>query len=241
MPVPDFNAFSFEHLSALGLIAALCVLLACVLARVSRRKRRWAGRAIAFSLIVYTAVFYIQQYAAGLLDLRYSLPLELCNVVLAACVLALFLPGRIWREITYFWGLGGTAQALLTPDLGRGFPSWDFILFFWSHGALLAGVVFILAATDFKPDRKSVLRMMLALNLYAAVIGALDWITGWNYGYLCRKPAVPSLLDYLGPWPWYILSLEGVALLTFLLLYRGHKFWYDNVPRFRLPAEKTGP
>ena len=223
MSPPEFNAFSFQHVVTLGLIAALCILLVRVLAKIAPRKRKWVGRAIAFSLIAYTAVFYVQQYAAGSLDVRYSLPLELCNLVLAACVLSLFLPGRIWREITYFWGLGGAVQALLTPDLGEGFPSWNFFLFFWSHGALLLGVVFILAATDFKPERKSVLRMMLALNLYAAVVGALDWITGWNYGYLCRKPAVPSLLDFLGPWPWYILSLEGVALLTFLLLYWGYK------------------
>lgn len=222
MSALGFNAFSFQHFSALGLIAAFCILLVRTLRRISERKRRWVGRAIAFSLIAYAVVFYVQQYSAGLLDVRYSLPLELCNLVLVACILSLFQRRRIWREITYFWGLGGSTQALATPDLGSGFPSLDFILFFWSHGALLLGVVFILAATDFKPERNSVFRMMLALNLYAIAIGAADWIMGWNYGYLCRKPAVPSLLDYLGPWPWYILSLEGVALATFLLLNWGH-------------------
>jgi hypothetical integral membrane protein (TIGR02206 family) len=234
MTAPAFSAFSFQHLAALGLIAALCILLACVLKKMSRPKRRWVGRAIGLALVAYAAVFYGQQYAAGMLDVRYSLPLELCNIVLAACVLALFLPGRIWREMTYFWGLGGTAQALLTPDLARGFPSWDFILFFWSHGMLLLGAVFLLAGTDFKPERKGVFRMMLALNIYAAAIGLLDWIMGWNYGYLCRKPAVPSLLDYLGPWPWYILSLEGVALLMFLLLYWG----FLKIPRSLFPVSR---
>lgn len=60
--------------------------------------------------------------------------------------------------------------------------------------------------------------MMIALNCYALVVGAVNANWGWNYGYLCRKPSGPSLLDYLGPWPWYLLSLELVALAMFLLL-----------------------
>ena len=28
-----------------------------------------------------------------------------------------------------------------------------------------------------------------------------------------------SLIDVLGPWPWYILALEGVGLVLFFLLY----------------------
>ena len=29
---------------------------------------------------------------------------------------------------------------------------------------------------------------------------------------------MPSLLDFLGPWPWYLLSLELIALVSFFLL-----------------------
>ena len=60
--------------------------------------------------------------------------------------------------------------------------------------------------------------MLLAANVYGIVVGTLDWIFGWNYGYLCAKPVMPSLLDYLGPWPWYLLSIEAIAFVSFLLL-----------------------
>jgi uncharacterized membrane protein YwaF len=43
--------------------------------------------------------------------------------------------------------------------------------------------------------------------------------TGGNYMFLARKPDTPSLLDYLGTYPWYLLSLDGVAVVFFLLLY----------------------
>jgi len=34
-----------------------------------------------------------------------------------------------------------------------------------------------------------------------------------------HKPPTASLLDVLGPWPWYILSLEVVGFLMFGVLY----------------------
>ncbi len=235
MTFNGFHTFSLQHIVTLAVMAILCLLLAWITRRLRIPVRKQVGRAIGCLLIGYTIVFYVQQYMAGYLSWEYSLPIELCNLVLLACILAMFRPGRLRNEITYFWGLGGTTQALITPDLAYGFPSWDFILFFWSHGALMLGIVFLITGTDFQPNRRSIFRMMIALNAYAIVIGAVDWIMGWNYGYLCRKPAVPSLLDYLGSWPWYLASLEGVALLSFLLLYWGHNIFYRNtaVSRFQ--------
>lgn len=218
MAYTEFHAFEIQHISALAATAGLCILLACVARKLSFSGRKWLGRLLGIQLAFYGVFFYVQQGLAGGLSWEYSLPLELCNLVLIACILSLFRSGQFFDEIAYFWGLGGTLQALITPDLAAGFPSWDFFLFFWSHGAILLGIVFIIAAKNFRPRKYSVLRMMIALNAYAFVVGAIDAVMDWNYGYFCRKPAVPSLLDFLGPWPWYLLSLEGIALLSFFLL-----------------------
>jgi hypothetical integral membrane protein (TIGR02206 family) len=48
---------------------------------------------------------------------------------------------------------------------------------------------------------------------------AVNLLTGSNYGFLRSNPALASLLDLLGPWPWYILWLEVLAVLLFTLLY----------------------
>ena len=53
--------------------------------------------------------------------------------------------------------------------------------------------------------------------VYAVVVGLIDWAVDGNYFYLRSKPP-GSLLDVLGPWPWYILGGAGIAALMYWLL-----------------------
>ena len=215
----EFHTFNHQHLITLGAIAAVAVLVVWIGRKETSPGRKWIGRLLAFLLLSYVVFFYIQQAVGRSLTWQYSLPLELCNLVLIACIVSLLWPNRLITEIAYFWGLGGVVQAIVTPDITEGFPSWQYFLFFFSHGVTLISIAFLISDKHFKVRRGSVLRMMAALNIYGLVIGAVDAMTGWNYGYLRRKPGMPSLLDFMGPWPWYLLSLEVIGLATFLLLY----------------------
>jgi hypothetical integral membrane protein (TIGR02206 family) len=223
MTALPFHALSFQHLVTLGIIALICFLLAWK----AREGKSWKfhGWLLGFVLLGYAVVLYVQQGREHALSWQYSLPLGLCNLVLIACIISLFRPNPFTTEIAYYWGFGGVLQATVTPDILVGFPSWEFFLFFWSHGVTLMAIVFLIARREFRPRRGSILRMMIVLNVYALTIGTLDAVTGWNYGFLCRKPSGPSLFDVLGPWPWYLLSLEVIAFLTFFLLDLPWQIW----------------
>ncbi len=237
--IAGFSTYNPHHLAALGVIAILCAAIVWCGNRSKPRLRLWVGLVVVWLVVGYGIVFYLQQFLARSLSMQYSLPLELCNLSLIACGVSLLWKNALAAEIAYYWGLGGGLHALFTPELQWGFPSWSFILYFWGHGVTVLAVVFLIACKKFRPRRGSIVRMMVAVNLYALVVGAIDAVMDWNYGYLCAKPSTPSLLDYLGPWPWYVLWLEVIAWLTFLLLSIPFA-WRQRAKSSRISADFAG-
>lgn len=100
-----------------------------------------------------------------------------------------------------------------------GYPHFTFFYFFVAHGGIIVASLFMIAAYDYRPRWGSIWRTLLYLNLLLIPIGLINAITGGNYMFVARKPADPSLLDLLGPWPWYLLSMEAAALIIFIILY----------------------
>jgi hypothetical integral membrane protein (TIGR02206 family) len=208
-----------QHAAVLLSLIGLGVLVGWWARHLNPAAKKQLGWILAGLLLAYAAALYYQEASMGGLHAAYSLPMQFCDWVLIACLITLVRPTQLFSEIAYFWGLGGTLQAVITPDIAQGFPSWRFIQFFWGHGITLLCIVFIIASPGFRPRRRSVLRMMVVVNIYGLAALAVDLLFGWNYGYLRQKPAGASLFDYLGPWPWYMLSAEGLALVIFTLLY----------------------
>ena len=54
--------------------------------------------------------------------------------------------------------------------------------------------------------------------IYLIVAMTINKLLGTNFAFAAHPPANPSLIDQLGPWPWYLLSMQGIALVFFYLL-----------------------
>lgn len=61
-------------------------------------------------------------------------------------------------------------------------------------------------------------RMFVVTMLYTAAVAGINTTLGTNYGFLCHKPVQASLMDHLGPWPWYIGSLILLCVLFYSIL-----------------------
>ena len=46
----------------------------------------------------------------------------------------------------------------------------------------------------------------------------VNHLLGTNFGFASRPPDNPSLIDHLGPWPWYLFSMQALAIILFYLL-----------------------
>ncbi|MDP3852066.1 MAG: TIGR02206 family membrane protein [Luteolibacter sp.] len=216
-----FQPFSREHLVTvtIGAMAVAALILA--------GKRGGNGRLLATALLAFLNLSaYPLNQAAWLslgkpLALENILPLHLCDIAAMTAGFALITKRPILCALTYFWGLAATFQALLTPAIGIGFPAWPFITFFIQHFAIVAAALYLPLVEGWRPKTplwKSPLEVYGWSIAYLVFALSINFLLDTNFGFATRPPDNPSLIDHLGPWPWYLLWMQLIAILVFLLL-----------------------
>lgn len=224
---PFFVLFGAAHLAMLALALLVPVMLAPV-ARKSPALDRPVRLALAALLAGGWLCWYALFVARGWLTLGNGLPLNLCDWAAVALIVALLTRKQFAYELGYFWGLGGTLQGLITPDIAYGFPDPQFIFFAINHAGIMTALLY-LTFTGMRPLPVSLPRVVAATLGYALVAGAADFTLGTDYGFLRAKPANASLIDFLSPWPWYIPELVGIGILSLLVYYA--PFWVGDAWR----------
>jgi hypothetical integral membrane protein (TIGR02206 family) len=177
---------------------------------------------LARPLAVLIAATYLVEHAAfiarGTWDVQRHLPLHLTDVVTIVSVLALWT-GRVRLvELTYFWALTASVQAVLTPNLTKDTATIFVWTFFITHGGAIVAAILLVAGRRIIPPAGAVRRVFVATLVVAAAAAVGDLVTGGNYMFLREKPSTASLLDVMGPWPVYIVSAAALGLALFALL-----------------------
>jgi len=214
----NFKLFGPIHLAILGSVPLLAGLLAIVQRKLTPDSRK-LRIGLACVILIDSVIYYGFLIARGQLTFPDHLPLELCDASLCLVIIALFTLNTTVFDLAYYGALAGATMALLTPNLWEDFPSFSTIQFFVDHGLIVVGALFLAWSGLARPRPGSVRRAMVAVNLFAACVGAFDYAFKTDYMYLRAKPPNTSLLDVLGPWPWYLAATECVACAVFLLLY----------------------
>lgn len=211
-----------ELLSAahVGVLLTIALLAAAMLWLARRRPADWlelASRALAVVVLAGFVTDHAVAASRGLWSVRVYLPLHLSDAATMAAVLALWTARRPLVELTYFWGLTGALQATLTPDLSHGFPDALFLTYFVTHGGVVLAALLLVAGRGIVPRPGAVGRAFAATVAFTAVAAVGCVATGGNYMFLRRKTD-DSLLDLMGPWPWYIAAAGLLAVAMFALL-----------------------
>lgn len=217
----DFTMFSVSHLTAL-LIIALCILLlftARFTLRASPRLQRGARLLLVVLLAASEGGLHVWYLSHDTWSAATSLPLELCGITLLLSIVMLLTRSRLLYSFLYFAGIGGASIALLTPNLVYPFPHFRFLLFFIAHGSIILASLYMTWVEEYKPSWRSLFFTMLCLNVVAACVYAANLLLDANYMFLIRKPSTFSVLDYFGPYPYYLLVEEGFAFVIFLLMF----------------------
>jgi hypothetical integral membrane protein (TIGR02206 family) len=218
---PQFRPYGLPHLTVIFLTVCLPFVLAAVVRRSkSPRVEKLIIGVLTAVLVLNYVVYLVFIRSQGIVTWQQMLPMQMCDWGMVVVIVAMWSGNQRWFEVAYFWGIGGTLQAVLTPNLHFGFPDWRFISFFTSHCGIIIGVVFLMLTRRYRPYPMSIVRVWLWSEFYFVVTLITDELTGFNYGFLLHKPEAFSVLSFLSDWrPLYLLQMHGVALLFFLALY----------------------
>jgi hypothetical integral membrane protein (TIGR02206 family) len=180
-----------------------------------------AGRRFSRGFAVVIGALYLAIRLASMVppSLDHSVPLDLSDLVGVVSVYALWTH-RSWAfALTYYWGLVLSTQALVFPaHTGPDFPHYGFLAFWGIHLLVVWAAIYLTWGLGMRPTWRSY-RITVAVTVTWAVFTfAFNSIAGTNYGFLNAKPPTASLLDVLGPWPWYLVPVAVLVLGVWALM-----------------------
>lgn len=248
-----FERWGVDHLLALLLICAATTAIRLLFVR-SRRSQAAHTAARAMLLVLAVLIMlteiagHVWRLRAGIWNIQTDLPLHLCDLTgflvawisIERTVRFDVVPSPLMQqcdELAYFWALAGSTQALLTPDLVPGFPSFAFWEFFVGHGTAWITVVAMVFGGRLTLRPRAFWSAWGLTIAIGAVVGLMNALLGSNYMYTCGSPGHSSIYDYLGPWPLSLLSLSGLGLCLFWLC----QLVYDLLLRPRLTIATIAP
>ncbi len=194
-----FQPFSPLHVAALGVIGVTTYFVV--------RRARAGGdarieRAIGGAFLAVWFAVHGWWLLPARFDATTTLPLQMCHWTALAAGLYLATQWRPLALILYFWGFGLCTQALATPALAEGPASHVFWYFWLSHGMIVGTAAYALVAHGYRPTWRDWRLACVAAAVYAAAVIPVDLVVGANYGFLGPgKPDLPTIVDFLGPWP----------------------------------------
>jgi hypothetical integral membrane protein (TIGR02206 family) len=226
-----FSAYGPSHWAVLAVTSTGAAGLVVLGRRGEPRVVDACRRLLAVALLVLNAGQHVWEFdPAHVVD---TLPLHLSDLAPYAGAYALWTRRRWACALTYYWGITLSTQSLLTPALvGPDFPSLQFLVFFASHALVVWAAIYLTWGLGLTPSWRGY-RITVGLTAcWAAATLAFNAAAGTNYGFLNAKPVTGSILDLLGPWPWYLVPEVGLLLGVWALM---------TTPWHRPARAPTGP
>ncbi|MEU4343342.1 TIGR02206 family membrane protein [Nocardia sp. NPDC023852] len=214
----EFSAYGLSHWIALAVFAAGAVLVVRI-----GRKHQSASTARRFSRSfgVATIVLYSTIYVVALIPptIGRSVPLRLTDLASLVSAYALW-SHRTWAyALTYYWCLTLSTQALVSPALhSPDFPDQEFLAFWAIHLIVVWAAIYLTWGIGMRPDWRSYRTAVVATVAWVVATFAFNALADTNYGFVNAKPETPSLLDALGPWPWYLCTVAILLLAVWALM-----------------------
>lgn len=215
--VRQFHAYGPSHWVVMAVTVAGLAGLIMFGRWADPRRTRLVSRVLAVLILVLNVGMEIAAFDPS--RVAQSLPLQLSDLAPYAASVALWTYWWPAFSLTYYWGLVLSIQALLTPVLsGADFPGAEFLAFFGIHVLVVWAAGFLAWGVGIRPSWRGYRFTVLVTVCWAAAMLVVNARTGTNFGFVSAKPSTASMLDLLGPWPWYLLPEAALVLAVWAAL-----------------------
>lgn len=219
-PTQAFKTFGAEHFLTLAVILIFSGIL-IIYSRKRLNKKQQHRVAVLLGLLpllgsmnrmltmIYTGEFTVGE----------ELPLYLCRFMAIVMPFLMYYRNKTLFGIMFFSVLAGTMNAIITPDLKFGIPHFMYFSYWLLHAGLVLCIMYLVFVYRMLPRFSDIWRTIIWVNIYMMIVHLLNYLLNSNYSYTMSKPPSPSPLDFMGEWPFYLLSVELVAIGLFFILY----------------------
>lgn len=215
----EYTSFTPAHYLPIILII-LFGLLISLYARMYQNERQQRITGLFLGLIPFLGIFlklFFNTYEG--FNYHKDLPFHVCNFLAILAPVIMWKKNRFWLSVAYFWIIAGTLNANITPDIEFGYPHWGYFCYWLMHTGLLIIPIYSILVYRIHITLKDLGVAFFLANLYLIFSLAVNFSIDSNYMYTKQKPPMASLVDLMGPWPWYLVTAQFVALLLFLIAY----------------------
>ena len=214
-----FVFMGFDHVLSIGILIILSFTIPFYAKNyLSERQQHILGSAIGILVAFGYLSWLVLEIMGGTYSTKLHLPFHLCRTANLLIPIVLIFRSYLAYEIVFFWGLT-VIHAVITPDITQGFPHFHFIRYFLSHHLMIIAILYATFVYDIRPRKESIYISFFCLLLFLLITIPVNLMLDSSYFWICGKPPVDTILDYFGPWPWYIVVSAVLAFLHFYFFY----------------------
>jgi len=215
----NFETFGLEHnLYLIGTFTIWFLVLFTGKVILNLEQRRIFVLLLIFITISQELIDDILRWNVGIWDVAEDLPLHMCGISFFTSTYALYSKNQTAFELSYFWGLAGAFQAIITPDPTRFVMDVSLFWNFLSHGLIILNVLWMIVIDNMRCRVGSYLNAVIITNGILFIISIVNSILGGNYWFICEKPGGESPF-VMGEWPLYIIGFQISGILLLGLFY----------------------
>lgn len=214
--IREFTLFSIEHFFYIFGYGGLAI-LAFYLPKIFKLDIDKFAKFSGYFIFIEKLTELIYRYVVFNEPFTNLLPFNLCNYTLILAIFMMIFRSNKLFHLVYFWSVGAIL-AILTPDIRVAFPNYSNISFFLTHYYIYFATFYGLKYFKFTITFNALKKSFIYINGIMFVLFPLNFLLDTNYMFLKKKP-ISSPMDFLGPWPYYIISLEVIMVILFTLMY----------------------